>query len=88
MMRLLLPQMRIYLRVYLWAYANLCKYTFCRVAMELRETLKSKSEEGDAYITEIEVCLRSVIIFPCFPPRMSLGYPQLSWMVGREADMD
>ncbi|KAG0581595.1 hypothetical protein KC19_4G263900 [Ceratodon purpureus] len=25
-----------------------------RVAMELRETLKSKSEEGDAYITEIE----------------------------------
>lgn len=24
--------------------------------MELKETLKAKSEEGDAYISEIEVC--------------------------------
>jgi hypothetical protein len=27
----------------------------CRTVMELRETLKAKSEEGDAYIAEIEV---------------------------------
>lgn len=29
---------------------------FYRVVMELKETLKSKSEEGDTYIAEIEVC--------------------------------
>lgn len=31
--------------------------------MELRETLKSKSEEGDAYITEIEVYLLTFLGF-------------------------
>ena len=35
--------------------------------MELRETLKSKSEEGDAYITEIEVCWDWLFCFLCFP---------------------
>lgn len=33
----------------------------CRTVMELRETLKAKSEEGDAYIAEIEVWFLSIL---------------------------
>ena len=50
--------------------------------MELRETLKSKSEEGDAYITEIEVRLDQFSCFSYPLPFLSLGCSELSWIVG------
>lgn len=36
--------------------------SFSRVAMELRESLKAKNEEGDAYISEIEVTYRVLLV--------------------------
>jgi hypothetical protein len=50
--------------------------------MELRETLKSKSEEGDAYITEIEVRgLPSFFLFPSAHVFNILGCSHLSCMM-------
>jgi len=51
-----------------WADANLSPFTltfannvlFCRAITELTEELKIKSEEGDAYISEIEVWIFSL----------------------------
>lgn len=38
------------------AHIHFCGYVhLCRVVMELKETLKSKDEEGDAYVIVIEV---------------------------------
>lgn len=36
-------------------YDFACHILGCRLAVELEETLKSKNEEGEAYISEIEV---------------------------------
>jgi hypothetical protein len=36
-----------------------------RIVMELKETLKSKNEEGDAYISEIEVMFFLLYLAAC-----------------------
>jgi hypothetical protein len=47
-------------------FLNQRSFNLCyRVDMELRESLKAKSEEGDAFIAEIEVSYH-----PSFPPSL------------------